>query len=198
MTMGLLWQLFSTFFFIGLLNFGGGGAMISLIQGQVVALHGWLTEGAFTDIVAISQSTPGPMAINCATYVGYEVMKTSGYGQLLAVFGSAVSTLAVVLPSFLVFFVVIRLFNKYHNSPVKDVFILSAGHLAPVFYATLARAGYFPVHELGTLRKFGSRLQGHPCTTDHLPGIYKPSGSLGQGLSVAAGIALGKKLDGDP
>lgn len=116
--MGLLWQLFSTFFFIGLLNFGGGGAMISLIQGQVVTLHGWLTEGAFTDIVAISQSTPGPMAINCATYVGYEVMKTSGYGQLLAVFGSAVSTLAVVLPSFLVFFVVIRLFNKYHNSPV--------------------------------------------------------------------------------
>lgn|SRR5574344_180317 len=80
----------------------------------------------------------------------------------------------------------------------QDVFILSAGHLAPVFYATLARAGYFPVHELGTLRKFGSRLQGHPCTTDHLPGIYKPSGSLGQGLSVAAGIALGKKMDGDP
>ncbi len=79
----------------------------------------------------------------------------------------------------------------------QDVFILSAGHLAPVYYAELARASYFPVSELGTLRKFGSRLQGHPCITDSLPGVFKPSGSLGQGLSVAAGIALGKKLSGD-
>jgi len=79
----------------------------------------------------------------------------------------------------------------------QDVFILSAGHLAPVYYAELARAGYFPVSELGTLRKFGSRLQGHPCITDSLPGVFKPSGSLGQGLSVAAGIALGKKMEGD-
>ena len=79
----------------------------------------------------------------------------------------------------------------------QDVFIISAGHLAPVYYSVLARSGYFPVSELGTLRKFGSRLQGHPCVTDGLPGVFKPSGSLGQGLSVAAGIALGKKLDGD-
>lgn len=79
----------------------------------------------------------------------------------------------------------------------QDVFILSAGHLAPVLYAELARAGYFPANELGTLRKFGSRLQGHPCITDSLPGVFKPSGSLGQGLSVAAGIALGKKMAGD-
>ena len=79
----------------------------------------------------------------------------------------------------------------------QDVFILSAGHLAPVLYAELARAGYFPAHELGTLRKFGSRLQGHPCITDSLPGVFKPSGSLGQGLSVAAGTALGKKMAGD-
>lgn len=79
----------------------------------------------------------------------------------------------------------------------QDVFILSAGHLAPVLYAELARAGYFPAQELGTLRKFGSRLQGHPCITDSLPGVFKPSGSLGQGLSVAAGIALGKKMAGD-
>jgi transketolase len=78
----------------------------------------------------------------------------------------------------------------------QDVFILSAGHLAPVLYSELARAGYFPVNELGTLRKFGSRLQGHPCVTDSLGGVTKPSGSLGQGLSVAAGIALGKKMDG--
>lgn len=80
----------------------------------------------------------------------------------------------------------------------QDAFILSAGHLAPVYYSILARAGYFPVQELGTLRKFGSRLQGHPCVTDNLPGVFKPSGSLGQGLAVAAGMALGKKIDGDP
>ena len=96
-------------------------------------------------------------------------------------------------------------FNEMKHDPAtwtrsgkgQDVFILSAGHLAPVYYSVLARSGYFPVSELGTLRKFGSRLQGHPCVTDHLPGVFKPSGSLGQGLSVAAGIALGKKLDSD-
>ncbi|MBO4264274.1 MAG: transketolase [Bacteroidales bacterium] len=83
------------------------------------------------------------------------------------------------------------------RSAGQDAFVLSAGHLAPVLYAVLARAGYFPVHELGTLRRFGSRLQGHPCVTDGLPGVIKPSGSLGQGLSVAAGLALGKKLSGE-
>ena len=80
----------------------------------------------------------------------------------------------------------------------QDAFIISAGHLAPVYYAVLSRAGYFPPAELGTLRKFGSRLQGHPCVTDSLPGVFQPSGSLGQGLSCAAGIALGKKMNGDP
>lgn len=79
----------------------------------------------------------------------------------------------------------------------QDMFVISAGHLAPVYYSVLARAGYFPVSELGTLRRFGTRLQGHPCVTDHLPGVFAPSGSLGQGLSAAAGMALGKKLDGD-
>jgi transketolase len=97
-------------------------------------------------------------------------------------------------------------FNEMHHDPAtwtregkgQDMFVLSAGHLAPVYYSVLARSGYFPVSELGTLRQFGSRLQGHPCVTDHLPGVFKPSGSLGQGLSVAAGMAFGKKLSGDP
>ncbi len=79
----------------------------------------------------------------------------------------------------------------------QDVFILSAGHLSPVYYSLLARAGYFPVSELATFRKFGTRLQGHPSTETNLPGVFQPSGSLGQGLSVAAGTALGKKLDKD-
>ena len=76
-----------------------------------------------------------------------------------------------------------------------DAFILSAGHLAPVYYSVLARSGYFDIRELGTLRQFGSRLQGHPCTEKGLPGVLQPSGSLGQGLSAAAGIALAKKMD---
>ena len=83
------------------------------------------------------------------------------------------------------------------ESKGQDVFVLSAGHLAPLYYATLARAGYFPVKELGTLRKFESRLQGHPSIEKNLPGVIKPSGSLGQGLSVACGFALAKKLSGE-
>ncbi len=79
----------------------------------------------------------------------------------------------------------------------QDAFILSAGHLAPVLYSVLARTGYFPVSELGTLRAFGSRLQGHPSVEKGLPGIVQASGSLGQGLSCAAGIALGKRLDSE-
>ncbi|MCM1176654.1 MAG: transketolase [Clostridium sp.] len=77
----------------------------------------------------------------------------------------------------------------------SDVFILSAGHLTPVYYSILARCGYFPVKELGTFRKFGTRLQGHPSIDHGLPGIFQTSGSLGQGLSAAAGFAIGKKLD---
>ncbi len=77
----------------------------------------------------------------------------------------------------------------------QDAFIPSAGHLAPVYYAVLARAGYFDPAKLGTLRKFGSDLQGHP-SVGHIKGIFQPSGSLGQGLAAAAGIALGKKMQG--
>ena len=76
-----------------------------------------------------------------------------------------------------------------------DLFFLSNGHIAPVWYASLARTGYFPLSELGTLRKIHSRLQGHPATKEGLPGIRIASGSLGQGLSVAVGAALGFKLD---
>ena len=79
----------------------------------------------------------------------------------------------------------------------EDLFFLSNGHISPVFYSTLARFGFFPVSELSTFRKLNSRLQGHPTTHEGLPGIRVASGSLGQGLSVAIGAALGKKLDGD-
>jgi transketolase len=79
----------------------------------------------------------------------------------------------------------------------EDAFILSNGHISPLFYAVLARSGYFPVSELATFRRIDSRLQGHPATHEHLPGVRIASGSLGQGMSVAAGIALAKRIDGD-
>lgn len=79
----------------------------------------------------------------------------------------------------------------------EDLFFLSNGHIAPVWYSVLARSGYFPISELGTLRKIGSRLQGHPTNHDGLPGIRIASGSLGQGLSVALGAAQAKKLNND-
>lgn len=80
----------------------------------------------------------------------------------------------------------------------EDVFILSNGHISPVFYSTLARSGYFDIKELATFRKLNSRLQGHPATHEHLPGIRIASGSLGQGMSVAIGAAITKKLNGEP
>ena len=79
----------------------------------------------------------------------------------------------------------------------EDLFFLSNGHISPVFYSSLARSGYFPVEELNTFRKINSRLQGHPTTHEHLPGVRIASGSLGQGMSVAVGAALAKKLNND-
>ncbi|MGI9192460.1 MAG: transketolase [Chitinophagaceae bacterium] len=79
----------------------------------------------------------------------------------------------------------------------EDLFFLSNGHISPLFYSVLARSGYFPVSELATFRKLNSRLQGHPATHEHLPGVRIASGSLGQGLSVACGAALAKKQLGD-
>jgi transketolase len=79
----------------------------------------------------------------------------------------------------------------------EDVFVLSNGHISPVFYSTLARSGYFPIEELKTFRRLNTRLQGHPATHEHLPGVRIASGSLGQGMSVAVGAALTKRLNGE-
>ena len=79
----------------------------------------------------------------------------------------------------------------------EDLFFLSNGHISPLWYSTLARFGYFPLKELSTFRRLNSRLQGHPATEEHLPGVRVASGSLGQGLSVAIGAALSKKINND-
>ena len=81
------------------------------------------------------------------------------------------------------------------NGTNQDIFFLSNGHISPVFYSVLARSGYFPVAELASFRKLNTRLQGHPTTHEHLPGVRIASGSLGQGLSVACGAALSKRMN---
>ena len=97
----------------------------------------------------------------------------------------------------LFFKIMIRKDDFDMNGKDEDLFFLSNGHISPVYYSTLARAGYFPVTELNTFRKINSRLQGHPTTHEGLPGIRIASGSLGQGMSVAIGAAISKKLNND-
>lgn len=112
-----LLQLFGTFFVIGLFTIGGGYAMLSLIQGQVVVDHAWMSESAFTDIVAISQMTPGPIGINCATYVGYDVIAGMSGSHLLGIVGSLVTTLALVIPSFIIMLLIVRAYTKFNHNP---------------------------------------------------------------------------------
>lgn len=109
----LILQLFATFFTIGMFTFGGGYAIMSLVQNEVVFNRGWISESTFTDIAAISQMTPGPIGLNCSTYVGYEVA---------GVAGSAVASFAIVLPSFLIMLAIVRFYIKFHkNSIFADV-----------------------------------------------------------------------------
>ena len=129
--------LFLTFFQIGLFGFGGGYGMLSLIQAEVVHHWGWMTTAEFTDIVAISQMTPGPIGINSATYCGYTAVHNAGMGESMAVVGSCVATFALVLPSLILMILIARLFIKYMHTPlVQSVF---AG-LRPAVVGLLAAA----------------------------------------------------------
>lgn len=111
-------QLFYTFFKIGLFGFGGGYAMISMIQGEVVTRHEWLSSTEFTDIIAISQMTPGPIGINSATYVGYSAVVNAGYSHAIGILGSTVATVSVVLPSFILMVLISKFFLKYQRHPI--------------------------------------------------------------------------------
>ena len=116
--------LFITFFEIGLFGFGGGYGMLSLIQNEVVRTHGWMTMSEFTDIVAISQMTPGPIGINSATYCGYTAVKHAGYDGITAILGSATATFALVLPSLILMILISKMFLKFMETPtVKSVFL---------------------------------------------------------------------------
>ena len=115
--------LFITFFKIGLFGFGGGYGMLSLIQHETVERWHWLNSAEFTDIVAISQMTPGPIGINSATYAGYQAVANAGYSVPMAILGSATATFALVLPSLILMILISKMFLKYmKTSAVQSVF----------------------------------------------------------------------------
>lgn len=133
----IFFELFYTFFILGLFGFGGGYGMLSLIQTEVVNNHGWLSTAEFTNVVAISQMTPGPIGINSATYCGYTAVHNAGYDGVMAVLGSFTATFALVLPSFILMILISKMFLKYMNTPaVQSVFV----GLRPVVVGLLAAA----------------------------------------------------------
>lgn len=130
-------ELFITFFQIGLFGFGGGYGMLSLIQGEVVHNHEWLTTSEFTNIVAISQMTPGPIGINSATYCGYTAVHNAGFGYWMSMLGSVTATFALVLPSLILIILIAKMFMKYMNTlTVQSVFL----GLRPAVVGLLAAA----------------------------------------------------------
>lgn len=130
-------ELFLTFFRIGLFGFGGGYGMLSLIQAETVTGHHWLTTAEFTNIVAVSQMTPGPIGINTATYCGYTALRGAGYSNLMGVLGSATATLALVLPSFILMVIIARLLMRYMKTPVVQHVFMG---LRPAVVGLLAAA----------------------------------------------------------
>ena len=142
-------ELLCSFLMIGLFSFGGGYGMLSVIQGEVVTRHAWLTASEFTDIVAVSQMTPGPIGINSATYVGYTAVFNATGNEALAVLGSLTASLAVMLPSIVLMLIVCRFFMKYYKHPnVEAVFRV----LRPAVVGLIASAALL----LMTEENFGS------------------------------------------
>lgn len=111
-------KLFWTFFKIGLFGFGGGYGMLSLIQMETVHNHHWLSSAEFTNIVAISQMTPGPIGINSATYCGFTAIHNTGTGNVLSILGSVVATVSLVLPSFALMILISKMFMRYMKTRV--------------------------------------------------------------------------------
>ena len=114
----IFWKLFYTFVKIGIFTFGGGYAMIALIQNEVVEKNGWMTTQEFTDIVATSQITPGPVGINTATYTGYTAVVNAGYSPTLGVAGAFLASFSVILLPFILMLIVSRLLHKHKDNPI--------------------------------------------------------------------------------
>ena len=118
--MMLLLRLFLTFFKIGMFSFGGGYGILSVMQGEIVTRNGWLSMAEFTDIVAISQMTPGPISINMATYVGYSIINNTMNSQPLAIAASLITSLALMLPSLILMTIISRYLLKYSKGPTVN------------------------------------------------------------------------------
>lgn len=131
-----LFNIFCVFFYIGVFGFGGGYAMISLIQFEVVNNYGWISSSDFANLLALSQMTPGPISINTATYVGYSVFEEYGYSW--AILGSFVSTFALCLPSVLMMFFVIRFLFAHRDNSYVNAFLSG---LKPVVVGLIFSAG---------------------------------------------------------
>lgn len=137
-------ELFINFFLIGLFTIGGGYAMLPLIQQKVVYEHNWITDTMFTDVVAISQMTPGPIGINSATYIGYSVIREAGYSHFLCVCGSFTTTLAVVLPSFLIVLALCHVYSRFNHS---DIFKNFMSGLRPAVVGLIGAAAVLLIDE---------------------------------------------------
>ena len=134
----MIWlQLFYVYLKIGILGFGGGYAMLSLIQADVVDRYGWISLQEFTDIVAISQMTPGPIGINSATYIGYTAIHNAGYSPAMAILGSCLTTFSVCLPSFLLVLLISYSYARFRNNKYVAAAFLG---LRPVTVGLIAAA----------------------------------------------------------
>ena len=134
----MIWlQLFYVYLKIGILGFGGGYAMLSLIQADVIDKYGWITLQEFTDIVAISQMTPGPIGINSATYIGYTAIHNAGYSPAMAILGSCLTTFAVCFPSFLLVLLISYSYARFRNNKYVEAAFLG---LRPVTVGLIAAA----------------------------------------------------------
>ena len=147
--MNIFLKLFLVFSKIGFFNYGGGYAMLSLIQNEAVTKNGWLTNTEFADIVAISQSTPGPIGINAATYVGYTSVINSGYSEGMAVLGAVLASLSIIwLPFILMISISHFLMTHKESKMMKDIF----GTLRPTIVGLIGAAALM----LMTTENFGS------------------------------------------
>lgn len=155
-TVILLLQLAWTFFVIGAFTIGGGYAMLSLIQNQVVVEHPWISEATFTDIVAVSQMTPGPVGINSATYVGYDVLMNATGSHILGICGSLTATLALMIPSFIIMLLIVKFYQKFKTSKLyagtmdwlKPCVVGLIGAAAVILVLNTTWTGYTPTVEV--------------------------------------------------
>ena len=178
------WQLFIVYLKIGIFGFGGGYAMLSLIQYEVVEKHQWLTSQEFTDIVAISQMTPGPIGINSATYLGYDVIANTGASEFMCVLGSFTATFAVVLPSFIIVLAICKAYEK-----LKDHYMFK-GVMSGLKPATLGLIGTAALG-LATPENFIDWKSFIICIVAFLALHYKKIGPLSIiGLSALVGLLV--------